>query len=214
MNVEFWHQKWQDNQIAFHMKQANPMLVKHLAALNLTAASRIFIPLCGKTLDIGWLLAQGHHVVGAELNQSAVEQLFAELDVIPTISRCGELKRYSSDGLDIFVGNIFLLSAQQLGTVNAIYDRAALVALPDEMRAKYVAHLLQLTNAAPQLLITFEYDQSLLSGPPFSLATDVVAQYYQTVYAMSELDRFDIVGGLKGKCPAQESVWLLEPIKD
>jgi len=210
MDVDFWHQKWRLNQIAFHMHQANPMLVQYFSRLNLAVGNRVFVPLCGKTLDIGWLLAQGYQVVGAELSQSAIEQLFVELDVTPTITAVGELKRYSSTNIDIFVGNIFALTTDILGRVDAVYDRAALVALPEEMRNSYVSQILEITKTAPQLLLTFEYDQSLLSGPPFSLSKNEVAQQYQASYTLSELVSFNIAGGLKGKCPALETVWLLQ----
>ena len=109
MDVDFWHQKWRLNQIAFHMHKANPMLVQYFSRLNLVAGNRVFVPLCGKTLDIGWLLAQGYQVVGAELSQSAIEQFFVYLDFTPTITSVGELKRYSGTNIDIFVGNIFAL---------------------------------------------------------------------------------------------------------
>ena len=153
MDASFWHQKWADNNIAFHNSEANPLLVKHFDDLSLNAGSRVFLPLCGKTLDIGWLLSQGYRVAGAELSAIAITQLFAELGVEPEISELGKLTHYSAPNLDIFVGDIFQLSGKVLGPVDAVYDRAALVALPGEMRARYTTHLLEITNKVPQLLI-------------------------------------------------------------
>ncbi len=210
MNHDFWHDKWQKQQIGFHEPEANPWLLTHINALELAPESRIFLPLCGKTLDIAWLLAQGYSVVGAELNQLAVEALFEEMNISPSITPCGPLTRYSADGLDIFLGDIFALQADTLGPVSAIYDRAALIALPETMRRDYSQHLRALTGTAKQLLITVEYDQSLQAGPPFNVSAEEVVSHYEAYYTLRTLAVQDIKGGLKGKCAACEHVWLLQ----
>lgn len=209
MDASFWHAKWERNEIGFHIAEANPLLVAHFAALGLEPGSRLFLPLCGKTRDIHWLLAHGHRVAGAELSPLAVEQLFAELGVAPTVSRVGALDHYAAERLDIYLGDIFALDAETLGPVDAVYDRAALVALPEAMRPRYAAHLTAITREAPQLLICFEYEQSLHAGPPFSVDADEVHRHYAARFAPSRLARVDVAGGLKGTCPAKESVWLL-----
>ncbi|NMF90433.1 thiopurine S-methyltransferase [Aromatoleum petrolei] len=209
MDASFWHAKWERNEIGFHGSEAHSLLVDHFDALGLPPGSRIFLPLCGKTLDIHWLLAQGHRVVGAELSPLAIQQLFAELDVEPTVSRVGALERYSTEDLDVYVGDIFEVTAELLGPVDAVYDRAALVALPPAMRPRYTAHLAAITLAAPQLLICFEYDQRQHAGPPFSIDADEVRQHYADRFDLTRLAQIDVAGGLKGKCPATESVWLL-----
>ena len=156
MDASFWHQKWADNNIAFHNSEVNPLLVKHFEALALEKGDRIFVPLCGKTLDIAWLLSKGYRVAGAELSKVAIEQLFAELGVEPDVTEQGEMTRYSATDIDIFVGTIFALSHERLGAVDAVYDRAALVALPGEMRDRYTTHLTEIINKAPQLLISYD----------------------------------------------------------
>jgi thiopurine S-methyltransferase len=185
------------------------LLVKYFKELSLLKSRRVFLPLCGKTLDITWLLSNGYRVAGAELSKIAVEQLFKELGVEPEISRVGELDHYSAANIDIFVGDIFHLSSEMLGLVDAIYDRAALVALPAEMRNQYTAHLVELTNKAPQLLICFEYNQSLMDGPPFSVSNDEVNQHYRNSYDLTLMASTEVTGGLKRKCTAIENVWLL-----
>ena len=140
MHPEFWHDRWQTNKIAFHEKNGNPLLVKHLDVLALAPGARVFVPLCGKTLDIGRLLSQGFRVVGVELVESAIVQLFDELGITPQISRDGALTCYRADHLDIFVGDFFGLSETVLGPVDAVFDRAAYVALPADMRPRYAAH--------------------------------------------------------------------------
>lgn len=210
MDASFWHQRWGANDIAFHERAANPLLVKYFKCLSLVKGSRVFIPLCGKTLDIGWLLSNGYGVAGVELSEIAVKQLFSELGMEPEISEVGKAKRYSATNIDIFFGDIFHLSSRILGSVDAVYDRAALVALPEKMRNRYAAHLKELTGKAPQLLICYEYDQALMEGPPFSISNEEVNQHYGGSYELTLLESTDVAGGLKGKCAAKENVWLLK----
>lgn len=209
MERSFWLDKWQRNEIGFHNSEAHPLLVEYFDQLGLEKGGRLFLPLCGKTLDIGWLLERGYTVAGAELSEAAVTQLFEQLGATPKIDDLGELKCYSAASIDIFVGDIFALTPQILGPVDATYDRAALVALPEPMRQRYTQHLNALTNKAPQLLISFEYDQQRMPGPPFCVDEKEVAQHYSGDYALNLLETVDVPGGLKGKCPAQEKVWLL-----
>lgn len=209
MEADFWRQKWEKGDIAFHLSEVNSLLVAHFDKLNLPSGSRVFLPLCGKTRDFAWLLANGYRVVGAELSEIAISELFSELGVQPEIVRFGNLAHYSAPNIDIFVGDIFDVSAEVLGPVDAIYDRAALVALPASMRKQYSAHLINVTAVAPQLLITFEYDQSLMDGPPFSISEEEVAQHYGDAYQLISLDSQNVAGGLKGKVAATERVWLL-----
>ncbi len=210
MEPNFWHERWQQNQIGFHEDDVNPALTRNIDALDLHSGNRVFVPLCGKTLDIGWLLSRGYQVAGAELSELAVQQLFADLGVEPTTSEAGNLTRYQASGIDIFVGDIFDLSAAQLGEVHGVYDRAAMVALPAPMRVRYAAHLAAITQNAPQLLITFEYDQSLMKGPPFCVPNDEVRQHYSTLYQMMLLSSAPLEGGLKGKTPATANIWQLQ----
>ena len=210
MDPSFWHQRWEKNEIAFHESKANPLLVKNFHELAPAKGRRIFVPLCGKTLDIGWLLSQGYRVAGAELSQLAVEQLFMDLGAQPEIAPAGNLEQWSANHLDIFVGDIFGLSKELLGQVDAVYDRAALVALPESMRQRYAAHLMAITGTAPQLLISYEYDQRLIDGPPFSVSQEEVRRHYVGTYDVRLMSSADLPGGLKGKCPATEHVWLLQ----
>lgn len=209
MERDFWLSRWEANNIPFHESETNPLLSKYFKELSLPKDSRIFIPLCGKTLDIAWLLSNGYRVAGAELVEMAIQQLFQELGVEPKISKLGKLILYSGPGIDIFVGDIFDLSKEFLGPVNAVYDRAALVALPQETRIRYSAHLTQITNKAPQLLITFEYDQTKMAGPPFSISTEEVNIHYKNTYTLTNLLSQEMLGGLKGHS-AKENVWKLD----
>lgn len=209
MDADFWHDKWNQQQIGFHQEGGNPMLVAHFGALHLVKGARVFVPLCGKTRDIAWLMRQGCDVVGAELSEIAVRDLFAEMDVTPQVDQLGDLKRYRADGVMIFVGNIFDVTADMIGPIDAVFDRAALVALPADMRGDYADHVMRATNAARQLLITFTYDQARMSGPPFSITDDMIAALYGQTYDVTALQTKDVQGGFKGQIPATETAWLL-----
>lgn len=212
MDANFWLQKWKDNETAFHQSDANPLLVKHFGKLAIAQGGRVFVPLCGKTLDIRWLLSQGYRLAGAELSQLAIDQLFANLGVKPTVTSAGKSLHYHAPNIDIFVGDIFELSREVLGPIDAVYDRAALVALPRVMRHRYTAHLTDLTDYAPQLLLCFEYDQQLMEGPPFSISDEEVHQHYRGEYSVSLQEKVPVPGGFKGQFPANENVWLLKSV--
>ena len=208
MEKEFWINKWEVGQIGFHNAKPHPFLIENIARLNLAQGSRIYLPLCGKTLDIAWLLQQGFRVVGVELAKKAIDELFEELQLTPVITVVGKLLHYQANNLDMFVGDVFELDQTLLGPVDAIYDRAALVALPPDTRIEYARHLIASTRQAPQLLVTFEYDQSQMSGPPFSIPEAEVMQHYGEIY---EITLEDQVGeAFRGSFPAIERVWSLK----
>jgi thiopurine S-methyltransferase len=209
MDTDFWLKKWAMKDIGFHQTKANPLLTKHFKKLSLEQNSRVFLPLCGKTIDIAWLLSNGYRVVGVELSEIAIEELFVELGIKPELTKTEKFKRYAGENIDIFVGDFFDLSATILGPVDATYDRAALVALPENMRQQYTSHLIQITNKALQFVICFEYDQKLLAGPPFSIDSTEVSQHYSDAYHLSIIESVDVTGGLKGICAAREHAWLL-----
>lgn len=213
MKHDFWHTKWQKNEIGFHLPEANPVLVKHFPALQLAPNSRIFLPLCGKSLDIPWLLAQGFCVIGAELSTIAVKALFDELKIVPAVVQIGNLVQYSAPNITMFNGDIFELNQELLGKVDAVYDRAALVALPLDMRKSYSTHITSITRRAPQLLVCFDYDQSQIDGPPFCVDANELHMYYQQHFQVKLLASADIEGGLKGNVTVLEKVWLLKSNK-
>jgi thiopurine S-methyltransferase len=209
MDAEFWLDKWEKNQLAFHEGTPNALLVAHFAELGIPAGGTIFVPLCGKTNDMLWVRAQGYRVVGAELSRLAVEQFFAENGLAPTVTKTGCFERFESEGITLLLGDLFELDDSTLGPVDAIYDRAALVALPPAMRLRYAAYLIALTNGAPQFLVIFEYDQSLMDAPPHSVTEAEVRKHYGAQYQLDLIETRDVEGGLKGVCPATESAWLV-----
>jgi thiopurine S-methyltransferase len=209
MDKKFWKTKWSKNEIAFHQSKANPLLVKHFKKLSLKKGNRVFLPLCGKTLDIGWLMSKGFHVIGVELVEPAIEQLFNELKIEPQILQSGELKLYTAENIDIFVGDFFKLRGKMIKPVHAVYDRAALVALPEKKRIRYTKHLLSITKKSPQLLITFDYNQDERPGPPFSVNSEEVKRHYGDIYEINLIETINNPLGLKRNLTVTENVWLL-----
>ena len=210
MDEKFWHDRWKKNDIGFHQNEANPNLVNNFHKLPMKENGRILLPLCGKTLDIGWLLSKGLRVVGSELSEFAIKELFNQLELSPEINERGPIKHYHAHNIDIFVGNIFELKTNLIGAIDAIYDRGAYVALPETIRHQYSQHLINISQQAPQLLVTYDYNQSLMEGPPFSISSADLENNYLKTYEISNLNSQQVEGGLKGICEAKENVWLLQ----
>lgn len=205
-----WLEKWEKREIGFNQNRVNAFLIKYFKKLNLEKNANILVPLCGKSIDIAWFLSEGFSVTGIELSEIAVEELFLELGITPSISNLGEVKLYSSEQLNLFVGDIFKVTSKMIGEIDAIYDRAAIVALTKELRIKYAEHLRSISNNAPQLLLCFEYNQLLMNRTPYSVDELEVKMHYAQHYEIELLERVAIAGGFKGKLPASDVVWLLK----
>ncbi len=179
MNADFWHKRWSEGRIGFHQSQANPMLVEHWPTINLGVHIPVFVPLCGKSLDLLWLEQLGHQVTGVELSRSAIEEFDRENRLSGHWSEVEGLALYSAGSLRIWQADFFSLSHKHVAPIQAVFDRAALIALPKEMRARYCKHLQALAaDQCQQLLICLEYDQSKRDGPPFAVFSDDIDTLY------------------------------------
>ncbi|HDS1737797.1 thiopurine S-methyltransferase [Pseudomonas sp. BP8] len=177
MQPAFWHKKWADNQIGFHQARVNPYLQAHWPALGLTPGSRVLVPLCGKSLDMLWLAGQGYQVRGIELSRRAVEAFFAEQGLQAEVSQRGAFEVWRSGAVELWCGDVFALQAADIAECAGFYDRAALIALPLAMRQRYQALLKEgLPADCKGLLVTLDYDQALVEGPPFSVGDDEVRE--------------------------------------
>ncbi len=192
MQAEFWLERWQQNQIGFHEEDINAHLQKFWGNFNIPAGSTIFVPLCGKSSDMLWLLSLGYQVIGVELSPLAVKGFFADNNLSAEVTEQGAFQRWKIDGLTILQGDFFDLSNADLAGCYAVYDRAALIALPAEMRQQYVAHLRQIAPALSHtLLVTLEYNQAEMAGPPFSVSNDEVKVLFGADYAIECLFKDD-----------------------
>ncbi len=179
MERRFWLERWSKNQIGFHQEQFNPTLVRHWPGLDLPAACPVFVPLCGKTRDMRWLSMQGHKVLGIELSELAVDAYFDESGEPVSVTEEQGLSCHRGQTAEIYQGDFFDLTAAHLKGVRACFDRGSLVALPVDMRRRYADHLLRVLDDDVQiLLLTVEYDQALVAGPPHSVSEDEVRELY------------------------------------
>ncbi len=187
MQPEFWKTAWSEGRIAFHEGAPNTFLEKFADRIPQLPETRVLVPLCGKSDDLAFLAGRGHTVIGIELVEDAVKAFFAEHALVPTVTHHGALARYSAGSITLIAGDLFAVTREDVGPIEAIYDRAALVALPPDLRARYVAHLRALAPAAtPVLLITLDYPQDQLSGPPFALSDAEVRATYPHVEQLAE----------------------------
>ncbi|MEM7612432.1 MAG: thiopurine S-methyltransferase [Pseudomonadota bacterium] len=194
MSDAAWHDRWQDNRIGFHADAVNAHLIAYWPTLDIDAQTPVFVPLAGKSLDMLWLRDQGHPVVGIELSPIAVRDFFAEADLEPSIEQVGELQRWHANGITLWCGDYFALCAQNIEGAAAVYDRAALIALPPDLRDRYMHHLAQLLpGGSAGLLITLDYPQSEMKGPPFSVPQDEVRALCASRFACNSLASIDVL---------------------
>jgi len=194
MHHEFWHERWRTRQIGFHQSSPHPFLERWWSTIGAPRGARVYVPLCGKSLDMVWLAVHGHTVVGSELSPVAVQEFFGEQGAAPGVEQRGPFKRHAANAFEIFEGDAFELTPELLGPVGAAYDRAGLVSLPPALRPAYVrsfAHLLP--PGIPALLVAFEYPQQLRDGPPFSIEPEEAAELFGGDFEVRELERINII---------------------
>jgi thiopurine S-methyltransferase len=195
MTPEFWKQRWQRGEIGWHSDEINRHLAEHWPDLGVPADSTVLVPLCGKSLDLLWLAGRGHRVLGVELSGLAVEAFFAENGLIPVVDDMGPFRRYSAEEIVLLAGDFFALEPAQVASVGAVYDRASLIALPPGMRPAYAARLTALLPAGVRsLLITLDYDQSAMDGPPFSVGPGEVAALFGDHFDIDPIGEHDVLG--------------------
>ena len=217
MNPDFWLERWERGEIGWHRDEINRHLREFWPQLGVPTGTRVLVPLCGKTLDLVWLASREYRVLGVELSRRAVEALFADNGLHPTVTDSPGWRRYRVDEIEVWCGDFFDMTPELLDDIGAVYDRAALIALPPAQRAHYADHLDALLPAAvPRLLVTLEYDQGLRPGPPFSVSAQEVEALFGGRHRVSDLAWFDVLaespGFLqRGLTALVERVYRLEP---
>lgn len=215
MKKEFWLERWERSEIGFHQNEINPYLLQFWSELKVAQGDEVFVPLCGKSLDMVWLREQGHRVLGVELSDIAVRDFFAEQGLSPAHTQTVKFQQCATEDIRILCGDFFDLGKADLANVRAVYDRASLVALPAEMRVRYARHLAEILPAGSQvLLVTFDYPQDEMSGPPFAVSIDEVRALYEPYAAVRLLAEVDILDReprfkARGVTRMQENIFLL-----
>ncbi|UOA10216.1 thiopurine S-methyltransferase [Methylobacter sp. S3L5C] len=217
MNTEFWLEIWEKNKIGFHQQEINSHLKSYWQHLNATPNCRVLVPLCGKTSDMLWLCGQGHRVLGVEISPLAVRDFFTENSLNPEIVQQDNFYCWEADGLVILQGDFFNINSDQVQDIACVFDRASLVALPVELRQQYVQHLKSiLPDNVKTLLVTFDYEQKEMNGPPFSVSENEIRDLYQDNHEIILLCKQDVLDEYpqlqtQGLKRLQEKIYLLKP---
>jgi thiopurine S-methyltransferase len=188
MDRTFWLERWHRREIGFHHDKVQPALETYWPGLNVPKGATVFVPLAGKSLDMVWLRDQGYRVVGVELSEVAVQEFFAERGVTPSVRKDGPFTVSFADQIELWCGDFFALNATALPPLDAAYDRAALVAMPDDMQPRYAAKMTELMPAgAPILLVGLDYNQSEMKGPPFAIPEAEIRKLFEDHFAVEVL---------------------------
>ncbi len=219
MQAEYWQKKWSNNNIGFHQENVNKRLQQHWPALKVSAGASVFVPLCGKSLDMLWLHQQGYQVMGVELSDKAVQAFFNDNHLPVTQSSRNGFDIYTgvdqARGIELWVGDFFELTPDDLCAYSAFYDRASLIAMNESLRVRYTTHLGSIMAAGTTgLLLAIAYDQRQMQGPPFSVPDKTVRSLLGNDFTVQELDYFsgpERLGNLasRGLETLEERVYLL-----
>ncbi|MHB1099603.1 MAG: thiopurine S-methyltransferase [Burkholderiales bacterium] len=218
MKKDFWLERWEKEEIGFHQDDYNPYLREYWQQLQLARGSLILVPLCGKSRDMIWLNSHGFPVLGVELSGIAAKAFFDENGLTPQCSAHGKFDSYESGGIHILCGDFFDLDRAMLENVGAVYDRASLIALPPEMRERYISHMAGILPPGTRiLLITLDYDEEEMQGPPFAVSKREVQERYgrhAKVALLAEIDALHLERNARflqrGLSRLQECVFLVE----
>lgn len=209
MDRVYWENVWRDEDLGFHQSQVNPHLQRFWARLGLAPEARVLVPLCGKSLDMNWLLSEGHDVIGVDLSRRAQEEFLAARDEPIRFSEREGLRMAYQGQLIFVAGDVFHLRQDMLRSVDAVYDRAALVALPPAVRQNYALFLAQCLKPGARILLVTRQAVEARQAPPFNISEQEVKQLYQGNFQIEQLHSVERDDGvieevylLKRKSPA------------
>jgi len=214
-----WHSRWESNKIGWHADQVNQNLIEYFSKLNLVDGDTIFVPLCGKSVDMLYLLQKGLKVIGVEMSEIAAKQFFKENKLEYSVSEVDDLILYEGDGIQIFCGDFFTLKANHLVGVKAVYDRASLIALDKALRQKYVNHLNDIISKDVKvLLLTLNYPQHQRVDPPFAVSKSEVNSLYGGSFQCQELQNISDIENepmflLQGVDFVEKAVYCLQKVR-
>ena len=215
MQADFWHQRWQAGEIGFHKHEYNAHMTRFIDLLGIEQGDHVLVPLCGKSLDMIWLREQKFQVIGIEISPIAVADFFSENKIEHEIIEHDWGQVYQSDGIRILCADFFDIASADLPHIDGIYDRASLIALPKAMRPAYAKHLAGLIpDTIRSLLITLDYPQQEMDGPPFSVSEADVKQLFSDQFIIEPIYSEDCLVDeprfqAKGLSRLDERVFLL-----
>lgn len=212
MQQQDWSERWEGGQIGFHQETTTAALADHADAVWGDTVGRVFVPLCGKSLDMVFLAERADHVVGVEFVEQAVEEFFTERSLAPVVDR-EPLVRHAAGSYTLFAADFFELTVDHVGVIDSVFDRASMVALDPSTRSRYVAHMETLLPPGVRtLLITFDYDQTQMQGPPFAVSDDEVLDRYRSGFEIDHVATRDVLNDVfrqRGLSSMTESTFVL-----
>ena len=220
MEASHWLKAWSENRIGFHQENVNKRMVNHWPSLELAPGTQVFVPLCGKSTDMLWIAEQGYPVLGVELSSKAAKAFFIDNDIEFAVSERDGFEIYSGKKsvatIEIWAGDFFNLTPDQLKECGAYYDRAAMMAMPESLRADYSSHMGDLMRpGSAALLLVISYEQDKMKGPPFSVSDENVRKLLGEAFDICELEHYSgahRLGNLadRGLETLDERVYLLK----
>lgn len=188
MEISYWQSRWRNEKTRWHMQEVFPLLKTFWNKLPLEKGGTVLVPLCGKSLDLEWLVNQGHYVIGVDVSQKAIKALVQSHEERFEKSAKGNLQCYKSESMELWCGDFFKLQQSWLPAIDVIYDKAALIALPPEMRKAYVDSLKNLLQPHTQVFINcFEYEQDEMPGPPFAVFREEMESHFGDQFYINSL---------------------------
>jgi len=216
MKAEFWHERWDKGEIGFHQPDVNRHMQGFVGRLGIPPGAHLLVPLCGKSLDMLWLAEHGYRVSGIEISEQAARDFFIENGLSHECIRQSNVLVYKGEKIDILCADFFTVEKSSLKNVDAVYDRASLIALPPGMRRDYAKHLTRLMDCGTRsLLLTLDYLQEEMRGPPFSVTADEVCRLFGSHYQVEHLHSEDCLAReprfrKKGLTRLEEQVFLMK----
>lgn len=213
MEPSFWIERWQKGDIGFHRDSPHSSLDSHWNDLSVPSSGTVFVPLCGKSLDLTWFAHKGHRVIGIELSPLAIADFFESQNLTPETRQSGEFSVHVAGPYELWCGDLFALPHEALAGISAVYDRASLVALPPKMQKDYADWLAANIADAPILIVGLAYDEAEMNGPPFSIPQSRVRELLSEHFDLEVLSDTDVMAandGLRkrGLTGLQETVYL------
>lgn len=190
MEISYWQSRWKKEKTGWHMETVYPQLPKLWPQLNINKNAEVFVPLCGKSKDLDWLADQGCHVTGIDVSEKAIKSLIDNFSAEFEKEYRHGFTIYQSDKIELWNGDFFKFPAEDYSAPDLIYDKAAMIALPPDMRPAYAQKLLQISGHQTKIFLqTFEYDQNEMNGPPFSVPEKEIRKYFGEHFSLTLLHK-------------------------
>jgi thiopurine S-methyltransferase len=190
MELSYWQSRWRKGNTGFHMQNGYTGLHKHWKSLPIPDSPDVLVPLAGKSVDMQWIAEQGGNVTGIEISEIAIQQFFESLGETPVVRSYADFNIYTSDQIKIWRGNFLKLPEAKMPVFDLIYDKAALVALPPQMRKEYVEKIKSLTGPQTRILLHgYSYNQQEMNGPPFSVPEKEIEELYGSQFSINLLEK-------------------------